>query len=73
LAPYARSRATTSWGSRRPASRANVRFLAADLGPGGTRVNAISAGLSGRWRPRASGAFVACSPTSRRPRRCDAM
>ena len=36
---------------------ANVRFLAADLGPQGIRVNAISAGRSRRWPPPASSGF----------------
>ena len=43
-------------GVAKAALEASVRYLAADLGPAGIRVNAISAGRSGPWpRPGIAG------------------
>jgi enoyl-[acyl-carrier-protein] reductase (NADH) len=51
---------------------ANVRYLALNLGPEGTRVNAISAARSRRWPRPASPTSARCSRTSRSTRRCAA-
>jgi len=41
-------------GVAKAALEASVRYLSADLGGNGIRVNAISAGRSRRWPPAAS-------------------
>jgi len=57
-------------GVAKAALEASVRYLAADLGPDGIRVNAISAGPSGHWRHQGSPDSSGCMATSPRSRRC---
>ena len=57
-------------GVAKAALEASVRYLAADFGAQGIRVNAIRPGRSGRWRARASPMRASCSISSARMRRC---
>ena len=57
-------------GVAKAALEASVRYLAADLGPDGVRVNAISAGPIRTLAPRASPGSRRCTAGSRRSRRC---
>jgi enoyl-[acyl-carrier protein] reductase I len=59
-------------GIAKAALEASMRYLAADLGPAGIRVNAISAGPLRTLSAAASTAFARCSTTTRRVHRCAA-
>ena len=58
-------------GVAKAALEMSVRYLAADLGPKGIRVNAdLGRARSRRWPPRASTASRRCSSTTAPTRRC---